>query len=53
MLEKRSTGIFVDQSVLKSLAEHVLGFKSYIPLENGGEHIINEYMYKVHFDTML
>ena len=39
VLEKRSAGIFQDQSVLKGLAEHVLGFRSYMPLENGREHI--------------
>ena len=53
VLEKRSTGIFEDQSVLKSLAEHVLGFRSYMSLENGGEHTLNYYIYmcSVHFDT--
>ena len=34
VLENRSTGIFEDQRVLKSLTEHVLG--SYMPLGNGG-----------------
>ena len=33
MCKKRSTGIFKDQSELKSLAEQVIGFRSYIPLE--------------------
>ena len=31
---KRPTGIFKDQSELTSLAEQVLGFRSYMPLEN-------------------
>ena len=39
VLEKRSAGIFQNQSVLKGLAEHVLGFRSYMPLENGGNTI--------------
>ena len=38
--KKRSTGIFEDQSELKSLAEQVLGFSSWIPLEDGGEHTL-------------
>ena len=46
-VKKRSTGIFEDQSELKSHAEQVLtchlhGFRSYMPLENGGEHTIND-----------
>ena len=52
-VKKRSTGIFKDQSELKSLAEQVLGFRSYMPLENGGEHTINDCICLVHFDTML
>ena len=34
-VEKWSTGIFEDQSELRSLAEQVLGVRSYIPFENG------------------
>ena len=34
--------VFEDQSELKSLAEQVLGFRSYMPLENGREHTIND-----------
>ena len=47
----RSTGIFEDQSELKSLAKQVLGFSYYMPLEN--RDTITDCICLVHFDKRL